>query len=619
MKSRTPGPFDRGRRDSAESGTPSALQRAVALHSQGKLDEAQELYRAVLRHRPMDFDALHMLGVIALQSGQPEQAVSLIARALPMRPDHAQAHANMGSACLLTGKMALALRHYDRAIAIDPRFAGAHNNRGNALEQLGRHHEAAEAYGHLLALAPGADFAAGNRFHALRNICAWSGYSDTADALKSAVDAGGRADRPFSFLSVSDSGASQLRCARQYALSQGFATAAMQPPGARGHERIRVAYLSADFREHVVAYVMAGIYESHDATRFDTVGVALAAPDESEILLRNKASLGDFVDVSGMSDAEAAAILRGMEIDIVVDLAGFTQGCRPGILARRPAVVQINMLGFPGTMGVPYIDYIVGDDFVIPESSQAAYAEQVIRLPDTFQATDSRRSTLSPIVSPSRAQLQLPESGIVLCSFNNAYKFNPATFDVWARVMRQVRDSVLWLLAGDPRTQERLRAEAETRGIESQRLVFAPRMPYAEHLARLTQADLFLDTLPFNAGATASDALWAGVPVLTCAGEAFAARMAGSLLHAIGLPELVTSDMAGYERCAVELASDPSRLAALKHRLAANRHTYPLFNTRGYCRNLEAAYTHIWQLAERGAQPASFRVEATPVSAELPR
>jgi protein O-GlcNAc transferase len=586
--------------------TSGPLQRAIALHKQGKLGEAQQLYRQVLRARPGDFDALHMLGVIALQTGQPEQAVKLIGEALPMRPDHVQALANMGSACLLTGRVVEALRHYDRALALEPGFAGAHNNRGNALELLGRHDEAAQAYGKLLELAPGADFAVGNHFHALRNVCDWSDYAGSATFVQAAAAAGQRADRPFSFLSVSDSGSSQLQCARAYAASQGFATSVTPSPGAYGHERIRVAYLSSDFREHVVPYVMAGIYECHDATHFETIGVSLAAHDESEIVLRNKASLSAFLDVSRMSDAEAAATLRGMEIDIAVDLTGFTQGCRPGILARRPAAVQINMLGFPGTMGVPYIDYIVADEFVVPESTQGSYAEQIMRLPGTFQATDARRSTLNPVVFPSRAQLHLPASGSVLCSFNNTYKFNPTMFDIWARVMRQVPDSVLWLLAGQPPTQQRLRTEIEARGIGPERLVFAPRVPYAEHLARLTQADLFLDTLPFNAGATASDALWAGVPVLTCAGEAFAARMAGSLLNAIGLRELVTFDLGNYERCAMQLASDPARLAAFKERLTANRHTHPLFDTPRYCRNLEAAYTHMWQRAERGALPASF-------------
>ncbi len=608
MNRKTSGSRGRTHGDSKSTPVPATLQRAITLHTQGKLGEAQQLYHQVLRSAPGDFDALHMLGVIALQTGQPEQAVKLIGQALPMRPDHAQALANMGSACLLTGRAEQALRHYERALALEPRFAGAHNNRGNALELLGRHDEAARAYGNLLELAPGADFAVGNRFHALRNVCDWSDYAGRAALLRTAVAAGKRADRPFSFLSVSDSGSSQLQCARAYSASQGFATSIMQRPGAYGHERIRVAYLSADFREHVVAYVMAGIYECHDATRFETIGVCLAAPDDSQIVLRNKASLGAFLDVSRMSDAEAAAALRGMEIDIAVDLTGFTQGCRPGILARRPAAVQINMLGFPGTMGVPYIDYIVADEFVVPESTQSSYVEQIIRLPGTFQATDARRSTLNPVVPPSRTQLHLPASGSVLCSFNNTYKFNPEMFDIWARVMRQAPDSVLWLLAGQPRTQERLRAEAEARRIDPERLVFAPRVPYAEHLARLSQADLFLDTLPFNAGATASDALWAGVPVLTCAGEAFAARMAGSLLNAIGLRELVTFDLANYERCAVELASDAARLAALKDRLTANRHTHPLFDTQRYCRNLEAAYTHIWQEAERGAQPANFTV-----------
>ena len=595
--------------DSASSVTGTMVQQAMALHLNGQLEQAEALYHQVLDRQEDNFDATHLLGVVAMQTGRWAQAVELLSRATQLNSNHPQALANFGSALLYTNRPDEALRQYDRALQLDPRFAGALNNHGNALQMLGRHEEAAESFRRLLELAPQFDFALGNGFQSRRHCCDWQDFSLQVAHVLEALSAGRRVDRPFSFLSVSGSAAHQLECARSYAIYMCPSAHPALWTGERyTHERIRVAYISADFRAHVVSNLMVAIYERHDREQFHTIGVSLKADEGADVVIRARNSLTQFVDASRLSDDEAAQLIRELEVDIAVDLTGYTQGCRPGIFARRPAPVQINFLGFPATLGVPYIDYIIADEFAIPASSESAYAERVVRMPDSFQPNDERRSQLAQVPTPLRSEVGLPSSGIVFCTFNNTYKLNPAFFDIWARIMREVPDSVLWLIGDTSTIRRHLCAEAAARGVEPARLVFAARVPYPEHLARLRLADLFLDSLPFNAGATASDALWSGVPVLTCVGEALASRMAGSLLRAIGLPELITFDAGEYERRAIELANDRDQLAEIKNRLAANRATHPLFNTERYCRHLEAAYRHMCSRVQSGEPPASFTV-----------
>ena len=377
--------------DSASSVTSAMVQQAVALHLNGRLEQAEVLYRQVLdRHRDT-FDATHLLGVVAMQAGRWVQAVDLLSRATQLNSNHPQALANFGSALLYANRPDEALRQYDRALELDPRFAGALNNHGNALQMLGRHEEAAESFRRLLELAPQFDFALGNCFQSRRHCGDWQDFSlQVADVLE-ALSAGRRVDRPFSFLSVSGEAAHQLECARSYAI---YMCPSAQPALWTGerytHERIRVAYISADFRAHVVSNLMVAIYERHDRERFHTIGVSLTADDGADVVIRARNSLTQFVDASRLSDDEAARLIRELEVDIAVDLTGYTQGCRPGIFARRPAPVQINFLGFPATLGVPYIDYIIADEFAIPASSESAYAECVVRMPDSFQPNDAR-------------------------------------------------------------------------------------------------------------------------------------------------------------------------------------------------------------------------------------
>ena len=366
--------------------------------------------------------------------------------------------------------------------------------------------------------------------------------------------------------------------------------------------------MSADLREHPVAHLISGMFERHDRSRFETIAISSGDDKPSPIRDRLKRSFDRFFDVNAMSDREVAKLIRELEVDIAVDLNGFTDGSRPDVFAYKPAPVQVNYLGYAGTLGQDYCDYIIADRFVIPEESRGDYAEKVVYLPDSFMVNDAGRKISAQ--TPSRAEAGLPEKGFVFCCFNNAYKITPDVFDVWMRLLGQVDGSVLWLSRANVHTLSNLRREAQARGIAADRLVFAPRLPLNEdHLARVRLADLFLDTLYYNAHTTAADALWAGVPVLTCPGATFASRVAGSLLGAVALPELITTSPQEYETLALGLARDPARLAALRQRLARNRDACPLFDTDRFTRHIEAAYARMWQRTKRGERPESFAVE----------
>ena len=355
---------------------------------------------------------------------------------------------------------------------------------------------------------------------------------------------------------------------------------------------------------------MAELFERHDKNRFELFAFDNGWDDASEMRDRIEKAFTEIVDITRLSDLGAAALIKQKQIDILVDLNGYFGLAREGIFSHRPCPVQVNYLGFPGTLGVDYMDYILADRHVIPPEHAAFYAEKVVYLPDTYQVNDSRRAIAER--TPTRAEVRLPETGFVFCCFNNNYKITPDVFDVWMRLLRNVRDSVLWLLEDNPLASSNLRREAEERGVAPERLVFAPRLKPDEHLARHALADLFLDTLPCNAHTTASDALWAGLPLLTCMGGTFPGRVAGSLLNAVGLPELITHDLESYEARALELASTPPMLIDLRTRLARNRLTHPLFDTDRFRRHIESAYVTMWERYRRSDPPESFAVRPQP-------
>ena len=620
-----------------------ALHLLGVLEAQrGRLDEAHRLIGLALVHNPRSAQAQLSQGNVLSAQCRFEEALARYERALAINPDLADANQNSGNALQALGRNVEALGSYDRALAIsptsaairnnrgivlgkldrheealesfdgaiamEPGFADAHVNRGQALEFLGRCEEAAASFERALGLRPDFHHVAGMLRFAKMQCCDWSEYEPETERLIVDVRASRNAVAPLPFLGISGSAQDQRRCAESWVRNE---IAGPQTPLWRGeryaHDRIRLAYLSADFHDHAMAYLMAGLFERHDRARFETIAVSLGPDVRSAMRSRLEGAFERFFDVGQKDDREIANLLRSLEIDILVDLNGFTRGSRAAILALRPAPVQVNYLGYPGTMGWDCIDYILADRFVIPEQHRIHFAERVVYLPDTFQANDSGRHAEGRI--PTRAEAGLPERGFVFCSFNNGYKITPAVFDVWMRLLGQVEESALWLVPGNEAAERNLRREGSERGINPGRIIFARSLNYADHLARIRLADLFLDTLPFNAGATASDALWAGLPVLICTGEAFAARMAGSLLTAIGAPELITRSREQYEALALKLATDREMLSGIRAKLDRNRLSLPLFDTDRFRAHIEAAYTAMWERCQRGKAPEGFEVE----------
>ncbi len=617
------------------------FKRGFALHEQGRLDDAYRVYQEVLRQQPNHFDALHMAGVIALQTGRAERGVELIGRAIrlngniaatynnlgnglralkrleeavasydnaiALKPDYASAYYNRGIALRDLQRHADAIASYDRAIALQPDHAEAYYNRGVALEDLARHEEAAASCEKAIAIDPDHRYALGCALGNAQKICDWTRTSKLAADLKDNIINGKRIIAPFALLGQLDDPWLHLQCARRF--SQDKVTT-RPPPLWTGtvwrHDRIRIAYLSADFREHAVAYQIVGLLESHDRSKFEVLGVSLGAEGRGDMRARLARTMDEFHDVRTKNDLEAATLLSGLEIDIAVDLGGHTGNARPGILAHRPAPIQVSYLGYPGTMGTDFIDYIVADKMVLPFDQQPFFTERVVHLPDCYQVNDAKRRIAQ--CTPTRREAGLPGQGFVFCCFNNNYKITAPVFEVWMRLLRTTPDSVLWLVHSNSAAERNLRAAAAVRGVDPARLVFADRQPVAEHLARHRLADLFLDTLPYNAHGTASFALWAGLPVLTCQGRAFAGRVAASLLHAVGLAELVTDSLRDYEALAMRLATDAPRLHRLRETLARNRLSHALFDTDRFCRNIESAYTTMWELWQRGERPRSFSV-----------
>ncbi|MCC7326626.1 MAG: tetratricopeptide repeat protein [Burkholderiales bacterium] len=598
----------------------AAANRAAALQSRSRdaglavanvaadAAKARVALDAVLATRPDFAEARNNRAGLLRDLGRYAEALADYDAALAANPELADAHLNRALLLAALGRRDEALAGCDEALARTPDFVAALVHRGSLRAQARRHAEAAGDFERALAIEPGAPALPGLLLQARANCCDWAGRDVAVRALVADARSGVRSAAPLQLLALTDTAADQAACARTWVR----ATMPAAPPLWRGerytHTRIRVAYLSSDLDEHAVAYLLAGVIEGHDRDRFEPVAVSSGPDPDGGMRARLKGAFERFVDVRGRSDREVAVLLREQEIDIAVDLNGHTLGSRTGALALRPAPVQVSYLGYPGTLGADFVDYVLADRFVIPGEQRAHYAERVVWLPDAFQANDRRRKIATR--APVRAEAGLPEKGVVFCAFNNSYKITPAMFDVWMRVLRYHEASTLWLLGGEAVLEHNLRAQARRRGVDSARLVFAQRLPYAEHLARLRLADLFLDTFPFNGGTTASDALRAGLPVLTLAGGAMASRMAGSLLHAIGLPELVTSSEAAYETMALALAYAPERIAALKATLAVNRDTHPLFDTDRFRRHLEAAYIAMVERSRAGKAPAAFAVTA---------
>ena len=581
--------------------------RGNALRDLGRHAEALASYDRALALLPDYANALKNRGDTLLDLNRPAEALASYDRALALRPDDAGMGNDRGIALGELGRHAEAVAAFDGVLARNPDYAEARANRANALLDLKRYEEAAGCFATLVERAPHYPFARGQLLHSRMLCCDWTGFDELAAAVRDDVRAGRQSAEPFGWQGVSDSPADLRRCAEIFAAAHFPAAAAPLWRGERyAHERIRVGYLSGEFRQQATSILMAGVFEAHDRDRFELVAFDNGWDDGSAIRARLAGAFDQIVDIGRQSDLDAATLIRRREIDILVNLNGYFGRGRQGVFARRPCPVQVNYLGFPGTLGADYIDYLIADVHVIPPGEEAFYTERVVRLPDCYQANDRRRPIAE--VTPTRAEAGLPETGFVFCCFNNNYKIVPAVFALWMRLLARVEGSVLWLFEDNPAAARNLRREAARHGIAPERLVFAPRLPPDSHLARHRLADLFVDTLPYNAHTTASDALWAGLPVLTCMGSAFPGRVAGSLLRAAGLPELVTASLAEYEALALRLATTPSLLADYRARLAAQRASCPLFDTDRFRRHIEAAYVEMVARQRRGEPPADFDV-----------
>lgn len=584
--------------DNAEAYT----NRGVALYCLKQYQAAIATYDKAIAIEPGNAAAYYNRGIALNDLRQHQAAIESYDKACAIKPDYADAFANCGVALLELNQLEAAIESFNKAIVIKPDNADAYANRGNAQSDLKQYEAAIASFDKAITINPDQEFLPGARLNAKMHICDWRDVENEMVELTQNIQQNGKYSTPLPVLALTTSLVLQRKAAMIWANEMYPANLELGsiPRRARG-EKIRIAYFSMDFNNHPVSFLTAGLFESHDRSRFEVYAFSFGPDTKDEMRVRLEAAFDKFIDVQNRSDKEIAELARQMQIDIAIDLAGFTSGSRTGIFALRAAPLQVNYLGFPGTMGADYIDYLIADKTLIPEESQQHYAEKIAYLPHSYQVNDSQRRISDKVFT--REELGLPRSAFVFCCFNNNYKITPSTFDGWMRIVNQVEGSVLWLFEDNPSAADNLRQQAQHRGVSPERLVFAKRMSLPEHLARHRAADLFIDTLPYNAHTTASDALWAGLPVLTCAGEALASRVAASVLSAVDLPELITTTQKDYEALAIKLATNPEQLQAIRQKLQRNRLATPLFDTRLFTRHIEDAYTQMVERYQAGLAP----------------
>ncbi len=601
------------------------ISHAITLHRQGMLNEAEKIYHDILSMEPNQIDALHLTGLlnsqrgdylraidfynktlsydpkfsgayhnraIALNSlGKHTQSIDSFTKALTLDPRNADTHYNLGSVLSTQNKHEDAIKHFKLAIKYKPNFIDAYNRLDIEFNRLNRPEEASIYLKKAIKIDPENSRTLTTLALTTRIMCEWSHFDDFSTEISMLANTTDSIE-PFYLFPWCDDPRVQFQCAKnhtQSAILPGISPINAVPDSI--DKRIRIGYISRDFRNHVVAQMTIELFELHNREKFEVFGFALGEHDNSEMRKHLVNAFDHFIEVGHLSDEEVAILIAENNIHILVDLNGYSMGAHPRILAMRPAPVQVNYLGYIGTMGADFIDYIIVDDFSVPENLQPYFTETLVHLP-CYMANDKRRAVSHE--TPSRTDAGLPDKGFVFCCFNTSYKITPKIFDIWMNCLVQVPESVLWLMRENAAVEKNLRNEAQARGIDPQRLVFAPRTSAANHLARQRLADLFLDTLPVNAGATACDALWVGLPLLTCPGNTFISRMAGGLLHAAGLPELVVNSLEAYEALAIQLAMEPGRLQSLKNRLVANRDTCLLFNSDKFRDNIETAFINMW-------------------------
>ena len=581
--------------------------KGIALSNLNLYQESLSAYNEAIKLNPYYFEAWSNKGIALSNLNLYQESLSAYNEAIKLNPSYCDAWSNKGNTLYSLKFYEEAITHYDQALSLKPDYAEAWSNKANALNELKRYEEAITHYEQALSLKPDIDWVYGNLLHTKMIICNWSGLSDCLKEISKKVMNNERVSQPFPLLALNDDPLLHRKCAEVYIQSNHPINCLLGPiPKRHVNQKIRVGYFSADFHNHATGYLMAELFELHDKNQFELFGFSFGPIKIDEMRRRLKNSFTQFIEVGNISNIEIAQLSRSLNIDIAVDLKGFTQDSRTEIFAYRAAPIQVNYLGYPGTMGADYFDYIIADKTLIPPHFQYYYSENIVYLPNSYQVNDRKR-----VISDrqfTRRELGLPETGFVFCCFNNNFKILPDTFAIWMRILNSVEGSVLWLFEENYWAVKDLQIEALNYGVSEDRLIFSGRMTLPEHLARHCQADLFLDTWPYNAHTTASDALWAGVPVLTLMGKSFASRVAASLLNAVGLPELITNTQEEYETLAIELATNPKKLADIKQKLAVNRFTTPLFDTPLFTKNLEAAYIQMHDRYQVGLQPDHIQI-----------
>ena len=540
---------------------------------------------------PISFNVLHDLATAYAQAGRIKEALEKYRLASSIEPNSPELLYNIGRLHDELHQEAIAIEFYQKAVALNAQFSQAWINMGLNFNYLGNYEEGFRNLKKGFELNPQVNFVFGDLIHSQMHLCEWSSFQKNIKAIVDGIENNQKIIYPFHLLSLVDSPELQKKAAQIFSNEKFPLATDNYLPKVGSHKKIRIGYFSADFRNHATAHLMAELFELHDKNQFELLAFSYGLRQEDAMRRRLRLAFDEFIDIAQMSDDDALSLVRSKELDIAIDLSGHTQDARTNLFARRMAPVQINYLVYPGTMGTKFHDYIIADSQIIPKGFEQFYTEKVLLLPNCYQAND-RKKIISNL-DYSRDQLGLPQSGFVFCSFNNSYKINPMVFDLWMKILSRVDDSVLWLLGDSQVLMDNLRREAIARGVDGKRICFASKVDHAEHLARQKSADLILDTFPYNAHTTASDALWAGLPLITKRGESFASRVAASLLESMDLSELIVNSEQEYVDLAVKLAVNPELLTHFKSRLRENLQTSPLFNTPQLARELESLYLQI--------------------------
>jgi predicted O-linked N-acetylglucosamine transferase (SPINDLY family) len=575
-----------------------------ALKELKHFDKAIESFDTALRLNPSYAEAWSNKGNVLNELKQYDKAIAHYDKALSLKPDYAEAWSNKGNVLNELKQYDNAIAHYDKALSLKPDYAEAWSNKGHTMHELKRYDEAIAHYEKALTLKPDIECLYGDLVYAKMKTCSWADLDNSVEVISKKVMANEKVSQPFTLLALSDDAFLHTKCSETYSQGRYPVNCILgRIPKIAKKERIRISYFSPDFQAHPVSFITSELFEIHDRNKFEIIAFSLQrGPIGDEMNLRLRKGFDRFIDVENMSDKKIAQLARDLEVDIAVDLGGHTAGGRTGIFSYRAAPIQVNWLGYPGTIGVNFIDYIVADKTIIPDHYQEFYSEKVVTLPDTYLVDDSRRVASSRIFT--RKECGLSENAFVFCCFNNDFKFNPNVLDGWSRILLAANNSIFWISENNEHFRANLIAEFQKRGVDSNRIIFAIREDLmADHLARYGLADLFLDTFPYNAHTTTIDSLKAGVPVLTRMGQSFASRVAASLLNAICLPELIATSQEEYEALAIELALNPQKLAEIKLKLANNRLTTPLFDTPLFAKNLEAAYLKMYERYQADLQP----------------